>query len=163
DSFQLHVLNEELARSDSPQLDADLQGIDRVGPLIINHGSDEQKRAILPAILKGEVRWCELFSEPGAGSDLASLQTRAARDGEENRGWYYVMSHMDSARASYSEGFALERTIATLVELAQAAHGRPLPAAVRSAVADRVVEAAVMRSLWDYVATEQKRERVPPY
>ncbi len=57
--------------------------INTVGPTIMRHGSDEQKRFFLPKILQGEIHFCIGYTEPDAGTDLASLKTRAVRDGDE--------------------------------------------------------------------------------
>ena len=54
-----------------------------IGPLLLQTGNEEQKREHLPRIVRGEIRWCQGYSEPGAGSDLAGLQTRAVRDGDD--------------------------------------------------------------------------------
>ena len=72
----------ELRAHDAPG-PIDMLGLDMVGPTLIDTGADEQKRKFLPPMIRGEVMWCQGFSEPNAGSDLASLQTRADRDGDE--------------------------------------------------------------------------------
>jgi alkylation response protein AidB-like acyl-CoA dehydrogenase len=58
-------------------------GMMLVAPVLLEHGSEELKRRYIRSTVTGEITWCQLFSEPGAGSDLAGLQTRAERDGDE--------------------------------------------------------------------------------
>jgi len=57
-------------------------GLSMIGPLLLQEGSEELKRAHVPPIARGEIRWCQGYSEPGSGSDLASLQTKAVREGD---------------------------------------------------------------------------------
>ncbi|MCC7362804.1 MAG: acyl-CoA dehydrogenase family protein [Dehalococcoidia bacterium] len=75
------VFNEEMAEARAPQVGG--MGVQMIGPIIIRFGNDEQKAEHLPKITSGEVTWCQGYSEPGSGSDLASLQARAVRDGDE--------------------------------------------------------------------------------
>ena len=76
------IFNEEMAYHRAP-IGAHRRGVFYVGPILILYGTDEQKRKHLNAITSGTGYYCQLFSEPGAGSDLASLQTRAVRDGDD--------------------------------------------------------------------------------
>ncbi|MFN2376434.1 MAG: acyl-CoA dehydrogenase family protein [Candidatus Binatia bacterium] len=75
------IFQEELARAGSPQL-INLLALSMVGPVIIAHGTEEQKKRYLKPILTAEEIWCQGYSEPGAGSDLAALSTRAVLDGD---------------------------------------------------------------------------------
>jgi alkylation response protein AidB-like acyl-CoA dehydrogenase len=74
---------EEYARVGAPEASTGFVGLKHAGPTLIACGSDAQKAFHLPKILRGDVVWCQGFSEPNAGSDLASLQTRAVVDGDE--------------------------------------------------------------------------------
>ena len=58
-------------------------GLTMIGPTLVRFGTEEQKKEHLPKIVRGEIRWCQGYSEPGSGSDLASLQTKALRDGDD--------------------------------------------------------------------------------
>jgi alkylation response protein AidB-like acyl-CoA dehydrogenase len=80
------VLAEEMRRLKAPPPLIGF-GLTMIGPTLLQFGNEEQKREHLPKICRGEIRWCQGYSEPGAGSDLAGLQTRA-----EDRGDHYVVS-----------------------------------------------------------------------
>ena len=78
--MQQTIFKEQSAISGAP---GGGMGASMVGPMLMIHGTEEQRREQLPKIASAEVVWCQGFSEPGSGSDLASLQTRAMRDGDE--------------------------------------------------------------------------------
>lgn len=80
-SMEQFILNQEMARAGAPPVGG--SGLAMLGPTLILHGTQEQRDKYLPPILAGEATWAQGYSEPGAGSDLASLQTRAVRDGDD--------------------------------------------------------------------------------
>ncbi|HUD50389.1 acyl-CoA dehydrogenase family protein [Parvibaculum sp.] len=77
---QQHIFQEECAQANAPSLMP--FGLSMVGPVIYTFGNDAQKAQHIPGILSGDVWWCQGYSEPGSGSDLASLKTKAVRDGD---------------------------------------------------------------------------------
>ena len=97
-STQRYIWSEENARAETVM---PLPfGVSMVGPVIYTFGSDEQKARHLPGILSGDVWWCQGYSEPGAGSDLASLKTTAVRDGDHyvingQKTWTTLAQHAD--------------------------------------------------------------------
>jgi alkylation response protein AidB-like acyl-CoA dehydrogenase len=109
------VLAEEFARARAP-MRADFFGDTLVGPTILQWGTEEQKKAFLPKIMKGEMRWCQGFSEPDSGSDLASLKTTAVLDGEE---WVINGQKVWTTQAQFADYcFLLARTDPNVVKQA---------------------------------------------
>lgn len=104
--MQKYIFSAECARAGAPNLLP--QGLKMVAPVLMHYGSDEQKAFFLPRILSGEHYWCQGFSEPGSGSDLASLKLKAERDGD-----HYVLngSKIWTTHAHFANWmFALVRT-----------------------------------------------------
>ena len=105
--IQQVIFSEECDRAGAPDRLNNL-GEGLVGPTLIDFGSDKQRKDLLPPLLRGEHVWCQLFSEPNAGSDLAALQTKAVRDGA---GWRISGQKVWSSRAQIaSYGILLART-----------------------------------------------------
>ncbi len=103
---QRYIFSEELARADTVTILP--FGIQMVGPVIYTFGTPEQKARFLPRILSGDDWWCQGYSEPGAGSDLASLRTRAVREGD-----HYIVNGQKTwtTLAQFADwGFFLVRT-----------------------------------------------------
>ena len=101
------VVREEMWAHHEPR-GAQYMGVNWVGPIIMRHGTEEQQRTHLPPIARGEVIWCQGFSEPEAGSDLASLRTAARRDGD---GWLVSGQKIWTSYATMAQWcFLLART-----------------------------------------------------
>ncbi|HEX4818694.1 MAG TPA: acyl-CoA dehydrogenase family protein [Acidimicrobiales bacterium] len=101
------IVQEELARARAPELVGRI-GINLVGPTLLAHATAEQRTKWLPSILRAEQLWCQLFSEPGAGSDLASVKTRAVRS---DGGWLVTGQKVWTSYAQFADwGLCLART-----------------------------------------------------
>ncbi|MEA2340177.1 MAG: hypothetical protein QOG11_254, partial [Solirubrobacteraceae bacterium] len=101
------IANQEIADARVPGI-LDVIGIGMLGPCLIAHGTDEQKTRHLGPMLHGDEVWCQLFSEPAAGSDLAAVQTRARRDGD---GWSLTGQKVWTTNAQFAAyGLLLART-----------------------------------------------------
>jgi alkylation response protein AidB-like acyl-CoA dehydrogenase len=117
DAIQRHIFLEEIAKGWAPRMLP--FGLNMVAPVIIEFGNDEQRARFLPPILSGEAFWCQGYSEPGAGSDLASLDTKAERTGNvytidgtktwitaaQWADWIFVLARTDS-HAKKQEGIS---------------------------------------------------------
>ncbi len=115
DGTQTRILEEELSRLKcrAPMINL---GVWMIGPVLLESGSSEQQAQHLPGMARGEVAWCQGFSEPGAGSDLAGLKCRAERDGDEyvlngskiwtsyadRCDWMYALVRTDSAAGKHA-------------------------------------------------------------
>ncbi|QJB68814.1 acyl-CoA dehydrogenase family protein [Parasphingorhabdus halotolerans] len=107
DLIQWLIFEEEYWAAGAP-LRANQNGIFLLGPTVMEYGTDEQKARFLTPMANGEVMWAQAWSEPGAGSDMAAITTKAVRDGD-----HYVISGQKtwSSRASFADwGFGLFRT-----------------------------------------------------
>lgn len=102
------VIGEVLDEFETPDMYPFLVGLDLIGPTILAHASEAQKSRWLPPMRNGDDIWCQMFSEPDAGSDLANLKARATPDGER---WRVSGSKVWTSRAHYSQwGLVLART-----------------------------------------------------
>ena len=101
------IISQEIARAGVPGI-LDVIGVGMLGPTIIAHGTDEQKQRYLGPMLHGDEVWCQLFSEPAAGSDLAGIQSRAKQD---DGGWLLNGQKVWTTNAQFSSyGLLLART-----------------------------------------------------
>ena len=91
--IEQQIFSEEIARVRAPMAATNFIGIAMVGPTLMHCGTEEQKKRYLPKILSAEEIWCQGFSEPGAGSDLAALSTQAVEEGDHLAVLFDIIAH----------------------------------------------------------------------
>src|SRR5579875_566179 len=185
------IFNEEMAEARAPAVGG--FGVQMIGPILILYGTDEQKKEHLPRITSGEVTWCQGYSEPNAGSDLASLQTRAVRDGDEyvingqkiwssgahRADWMFMLARTDPDAPKHrgismllvdmkTPGITVRHTVNDLTQFArEGARQSGIPVrltdSIRLELAERAIEAEIARLISYRIISLQKRGVVPNY
>src|SRR5205085_729865 len=100
------IFFDEATRAGAP---VPLVTLNTVGPTLMTYGTEEQKERFLPPILRGEMHFAIGYTEPGAGTDLASLRTRAVRDGDEYEGWKLITTQLNHERVALAPPGRIEQ------------------------------------------------------